>query len=50
MEGGTNDNFMDTVRKNWAAVPSLRKSLEVTTSPSKWDIAVEERNANGDDV
>ena len=48
VEGVANNKFMDTVRKTWAAVPSLRKSLEV--SPSKSDFAVEERNANGDDV
>ena len=50
VEGEANDKFMDAVRKNWAAVPSRRKSLELETPPSKSDFGVEERSANADNV
>ena len=50
VEGEANNKFMDTMRKNWAAVPSLRKSLELKTSPIKSDFKVEERSTNGDNV
>lgn len=46
MEGEANNNIVDMVRKNWAAVPSLRNSLERKTS-SRVDYGVERRSAHG---
>ncbi|KAM0796141.1 hypothetical protein BDR22DRAFT_893479 [Usnea florida] len=50
VEGEANNKFMYAVRKNWAAVPSLRKSLELKTNPSKSDFEVEKRCADADNV
>ena len=50
VEGEADNKFMDMVHKNWAAVPSLRKSLELKPSSSRSDFGVEERSANGDNV
>lgn len=49
VEGEADDKFIDMVRKNWAAVPSLRKSLELKTS-SRSDYGAEERSAKGANV
>ena len=50
MEGKPANKFMATVRKNWAAVPSFRTSLELKTSSPRSDVGVEERSADGDNV
>ncbi len=46
VEAQAKNQFLDLVRKNWAAVPSLRNSLEWRTS-SRADYGMERRSAGG---